>query len=111
MALLDSSRVLSGMAAAFHPGLAAAASARASSWWTHVEMEPPDPILEVIETFKRDTNSKKRDLGVGACGDDNGKPYVLPSVRKAGAQISAKVWTKNTCPLRDWLNFTRLLQN
>lgn len=111
MALLHSSRILSGMAAAFHPGLAAAASARASSWWTHVEMEPPDPILEVIETFKRDTNSKKRDLGVGACGDDNRKPYVLPSVRKAGAQISAKVWTKNTCPLRDWLNFTRFLQN
>lgn len=29
MALLHSSRVLSGVAAAFHPGLAAAASARA----------------------------------------------------------------------------------
>lgn len=99
MALLHSSRILSGMAAAFHPGLAAAASARASSWWTHVEMEPPDPILEVIETFKRDTNSKKRDLGVGACGDDNRKPYVLPSVRKAGAQISAKSLDKEYMPI------------
>ena len=99
MALLHSSRILSGMAAAFHPGLAAAASARASSWWTHVEMEPPDPILEVIETFKRDTNSKKRNLGVGACGDDNRKPYVLPSVRKAGAQISAKSLDKEYMPI------------
>ena len=99
MALLDSSRVLSGMAAAFHPGLAAAASARASSWWTHIEMEPPDSILEVIETFKRDTNSKKRNLRVGACGDDNGKPYVLPSVRKAGAQISAKSLDKEYMPI------------
>uniref|UniRef100_F7GVX7 Aspartate aminotransferase n=1 Tax=Callithrix jacchus TaxID=9483 RepID=F7GVX7_CALJA len=82
MALLHSRRVLSGIAAAFHPGLAAAASARASSWWTHVEMGPPDPILGVTEAFKRDTNSKKMNLGVGAYRDDNGKPYVLPSVRK-----------------------------
>uniref|UniRef100_A0A667HX32 Aspartate aminotransferase n=1 Tax=Lynx canadensis TaxID=61383 RepID=A0A667HX32_LYNCA len=82
MALLHTGRVLSGVAAAFHPGLAAAASARASSWWTHVEMGPPDPILGVTEAFKRDTNSKKMNLGVGAYRDDNGKPYVLPSVRK-----------------------------
>ncbi|XP_068847904.1 aspartate aminotransferase, mitochondrial isoform X2 [Capricornis sumatraensis] len=82
MALLHSGRFLSGVAAAFHPGLAAAASARASSWWAHVEMGPPDPILGVTEAFKRDTNSKKMNLGVGAYRDDNGKPYVLPSVRK-----------------------------
>ncbi|XP_006863644.1 PREDICTED: aspartate aminotransferase, mitochondrial isoform X3 [Chrysochloris asiatica] len=82
MALLHSGRLLSGITAAFHPGLAAAASSRASSWWAHVEMGPPDPILGVTEAFKRDTNSKKMNLGVGAYRDDNGKPYVLPSVRK-----------------------------
>jgi hypothetical protein len=53
-----------------------------SSWWAHVEMGPPDPILGVTEAYKRDTNSKKMNLGVGAYRDDNGKPYVLPSVRK-----------------------------
>ncbi|KAM5262432.1 aspartate aminotransferase, mitochondrial isoform 1-T1 [Ctenodactylus gundi] len=82
MALLHSGRVLSGAAAAFHPALASAAPARASSWWAHVEMGPPDPILGVTEAYKRDTNSKKMNLGVGAYRDDNGKPYVLPSVRK-----------------------------
>ncbi|XP_040838539.1 aspartate aminotransferase, mitochondrial isoform X2 [Ochotona curzoniae] len=82
MALLHSARALSALPAAFHPGLAAAASARASSWWAHVEMGPPDPILGVTEAYKRDTNSKKMNLGVGAYRDDNGKPYVLPSVRK-----------------------------
>uniref|UniRef100_A0A2K6L947 Aspartate aminotransferase n=1 Tax=Rhinopithecus bieti TaxID=61621 RepID=A0A2K6L947_RHIBE len=105
MALLHSGRILSGIVAAFHPGLAAAASARASSWWTRVEMGPPDPILGVTEAFKRDTNSKKMNLGVGAYRDDNGKPYVLPIVHKAEAQIAAKNVDKNTCPLRDWLNF------
>lgn len=53
-----------------------------SSWWSHVEMGPPDPILGVTEAFKRDTNSKKMNLGVGAYRDDNGKPYVLSCVRK-----------------------------
>lgn len=53
-----------------------------SSWWSHVEMGPPDPILGVTEAFKRDTNSKKMNLGVGAYRDDSGKPYVLNCVRK-----------------------------
>uniref|UniRef100_A0A2K6UEZ5 Aspartate aminotransferase, mitochondrial n=1 Tax=Saimiri boliviensis boliviensis TaxID=39432 RepID=A0A2K6UEZ5_SAIBB len=75
--------------AAFHPGCATAASVRASSWWTHVEMGPPDPILGVTEAFKRNTNSKKMNLGVSAFWDDNGKPYVLPNVHKAVAQIAA----------------------
>lgn len=45
-------------------------------------MGPPDPILGVTEAFKRDNNSKKMNLGVGAYRDDNGKPYVLSCVRK-----------------------------
>lgn len=53
-----------------------------SSWWSHVEMGPPDAILGVTEAYKRDQNSNKINLGAGAYRDDNGKPYVLPSVRK-----------------------------
>ena len=45
-------------------------------------MGPPDAILGVTEAFKRDTNPKKINLGVGAYRDDNGKPYVLPTVIK-----------------------------
>lgn len=43
-------------------------------------MGPPDAILGVTEAFKRDSNPKKINLGVGAYRDDNGKPYVLPTV-------------------------------
>nr|KAF6406826.1 glutamic-oxaloacetic transaminase 2 [Molossus molossus] len=107
MALLHSTRVLSGVAAAFHPGLAAVASARASSWWAHVEMGPPDPILGVTEAFKRDTNSKKMNLGVGAYRDDNGKPYVLPSIRKAEAQIAAKNLDKEYLPIGGLAEFCK----
>ena len=52
-----------------------------SSWWSNVEMGPPDAILGVTEAFKRDDNPKKVNLGVGAYRDDQGKPYVLSSVR------------------------------
>lgn len=50
-------------------------------------MGPPDAILGVTEAFKRDTNPKKMNLGVGAYRDDNGKPFVLPSVRKVSFYV------------------------
>ena len=52
-------------------------------------MGPPDAILGVTEAFKRDNNPKKMNLGVGAYRDDAGKPFVLPSVRKAEEKIVA----------------------
>ncbi|CAB3230561.1 unnamed protein product [Arctia plantaginis] len=54
-----------------------------STWWGHIQMGPPDAILGITEAFKKDTDPKKANLGVGAYRDDDGKPYILPSVRKA----------------------------
>uniref|UniRef100_A0A7E4URI6 Aspartate aminotransferase n=1 Tax=Panagrellus redivivus TaxID=6233 RepID=A0A7E4URI6_PANRE len=75
------------------PKTVLANSARHSSaWFGGVEMGPPDAILGVTEAFKRDTNPKKINLGVGAYRDDQGKPFVLPSVRAAEqAIIDAKL--------------------
>lgn len=53
------------------------------SKWDNVEMGPPDAILGVTEAYKKDGNPKKINLGVGAYRDDNGKPFVLPSVKQA----------------------------
>lgn len=52
-------------------------------------MGPPDAILGVTEAYKRDTNPKKINLGVGAYRDDNGKPFVLPSVLKVIKKIES----------------------
>lgn len=41
-----------------------------SAWFGNVEMGPPDAILGVTEAYKRDTNPKKVNLGVGAYRDD-----------------------------------------
>ena len=64
------------------PVLQAAARNQAASFWSGVEMGPPDAILGVTEAWRKDTNPKKMNLGVGAYRDDNGQPYVLPSVTK-----------------------------
>ena len=50
-------------------------------------MGPPDAIIGVNEAFKKDSNPSKMNLGVGAYRDDAGKPFVLPSVRKAEEAI------------------------
>ena len=65
-------------------------SVNQSHWWSNVKMAPPDPILGVTDAFKKDTNSNKINLGVGACRDDNGKPYVLDCVRKAESIIASQ---------------------
>ena len=55
---------------------------RFTSTWANVEQGPPDAILGITESYKKDTDPKKINLGVGAYRDDNGKPYVLNAVRK-----------------------------
>ncbi|XP_044752530.1 aspartate aminotransferase, mitochondrial [Coccinella septempunctata] len=80
---------------------------RLGSWWSQVEMGPPDAILGVTEAYKRDTNPNKINLGVGAYRDDNGKPYVLPCVRKAESQIAAKNLDKEYSPISGSADFCK----
>lgn len=51
--------------------------------WHHVPQAPPDSIFKLTAAYKADTYEKKVNLGVGAYRDDNGKPWVLPVVKKA----------------------------
>lgn len=47
-------------------------------------------LLGVTEAFKADKDSRKINLGVGAYRDGNGKPYILPSVKKV--RKSSRCW-------------------
>ncbi|TPX07827.1 uncharacterized protein E0L32_010514 [Thyridium curvatum] len=69
---------------------------RPASTWANVQQGPPtagsalaqyQAILGVTEAFKADSFPKKINLGVGAYRDDQGKPYVLPSVLKAEKRV------------------------
>lgn len=72
-----------------------------------MQMGPPDAILGVTEAYKRDTNPKKINLGVGAYRDDDGKPYVLPCVRKAEEQLRAKNLDKEYLPISGTAEFCK----
>ncbi|PGG98281.1 hypothetical protein AJ79_08918 [Helicocarpus griseus UAMH5409] len=61
--------------------------ARSASSWSNVPMGPPDAILGITEAYKADSFKEKINLGVGAYRDDQGKPYVLPSVRTAEQKV------------------------
>ncbi|XP_019855412.1 PREDICTED: aspartate aminotransferase, mitochondrial-like [Amphimedon queenslandica] len=59
-----------------------AAAVRASSWWSGVEVGPPDPIFGLLEAYNKDERTNKVNLTVGAYRDDQGKPYVLNVVKQ-----------------------------
>jgi len=79
-----------------------------STWWSNVQQGPPDAILGVTEAFKRDKNPNKINLGVGAYRDDNGKPYVLPSVIEAENQLRNKYLDKEYAPISGISDFCNL---
>ena len=45
--------------------------------YRHVEYYPGDPILSLVETFKRDERPEKVNLSIGIYFDDEGKMPVL----------------------------------
>jgi len=81
------------------------------SWWSHVELGPPDAILGLTEAFKKDQNPNKVNLGAGAYRDDNGKPFVLPSVRKAEDIMRSKNLDKEYAPIAGVPEFTKASAN
>lgn len=60
------------------------------SVWGGVPMGPPDPVLGVAEAFKKCTDASKVNLSIGAYRDNNGKPVILDSVKKANQTINDK---------------------
>ncbi|VDP25850.1 unnamed protein product [Schistosoma margrebowiei] len=71
----------------------------ASCHWNHVKLGPPDAILGITEAYNRDTNPQKINLGAGAYRDDNGRPFVLPSVKEAESLLLAKNLNKEYAPI------------
>jgi hypothetical protein len=61
--------------------------ATTTSPWSQYEMAPLDPIIGLTESYQNDTFPQKVNVGVGAYRSDNGKPYVLPCVRKAEQRL------------------------
>ncbi|KAL2215933.1 putative aspartate aminotransferase [Thermoascus aurantiacus ATCC 26904] len=83
------------------------AGIRPASTWANVPQGPPDAILGITEAFKADPFKEKINLGVGAYRDDQGKPYVLPSVRAAEEKIVASRLDKEYAGITGIPSFTK----
>jgi len=68
-------------------------------------MGPPDPILGITVAYLNDKSENKINLGVGAYRDDNGKPFILPSVHLAEQKISSKNMDKEYLPITGLKSF------
>ena len=55
----------------------------ATAFVSDIPMGAPDAILGIAENFKACTSEDKVNVCVGAYRDENGKPWILPSVREA----------------------------
>ncbi|KAG9246884.1 glutamate oxaloacetate transaminase 2 [Calycina marina] len=81
-------------------------AARQASTWADVPQGPP-AILGITEAFKADSLMEKINLGVGAYRDDQGKPYVLPSVRTAEDKVIAAKLNKEYAGITGVPEFTK----
>jgi aspartate/tyrosine/aromatic aminotransferase len=59
-----------------------------------VPQAPSDVMFGLSAAYRADENPKKVDLGVGAYRGGDGKPFVLPAVRKACSQIRSQITDK-----------------
>ena len=51
--------------------------------WNHVNAAAPDAILGIAQAFRDCTDPRKVNICVGAYRNDDGQPWILPSVQRA----------------------------
>jgi len=84
------------------------AGVRSSHYLTEVPMGAADPILGIAQAFKDSKETSKVNLSVGAYRDDQGKPYILPSVDEAERRILARGEKKEYAPIDGSTEFVQL---
>ncbi|KAG5186051.1 aspartate aminotransferase [Tribonema minus] len=78
------------------------------SIWSEMPMGPPDPILGLTDAFNKDSDKRKVSLGVGAYRGDDGKPYILETVRKAEQLVISKNMNHEYAGIAGVPNFVKL---
>ncbi|KAF8850981.1 mitochondrial putative aspartate aminotransferase [Acephala macrosclerotiorum] len=106
--MLSTVRVASRQALA-RGAIARGIAVRGESTWAKVPQGPPVSLvtLGITEAFKADSFAEKINLGVGAYRDDQGKPYVLPSVREAEDKVVAAQLNKEYAGITGVPEFTK----
>lgn len=76
--------------------------------WSSVPLGPPDAILGITEAYKQDQSPQKINLGVGAYRDEQGRPYVLESVKRAEGMIPERYPEKEYAGIAGLPEFCKL---
>ncbi|KAF4629788.1 hypothetical protein G7Y89_g8356 [Cudoniella acicularis] len=119
--MLSSVRIASRRAVTRGVAVRSSIAARQASTWADVPQGPPTiqttpiadlnflrkAILGITEAFKADSFKEKINLGVGAYRDDQGKPYVLPSVRIAEDKVVSQLLNKEYAGITGVPEFTK----
>ncbi|XP_026464745.1 aspartate aminotransferase, mitochondrial-like [Ctenocephalides felis] len=79
------------------------------SYWVNIPLGPPDPIIGLMDTMRKDTHKNKVDLTMGTYHDENG-PHVLPSVTKAMERILLKNMNQEYLPIQGDTTFCKMSQ-
>ena len=61
------------------------------SWFDQARFIPPDAIFALTAQYIADQSPKKVNLGQGTYRDENGNPWVLPSVRNSRKLLSQEL--------------------
>ncbi|VGO21543.1 amino acid aminotransferase [Pontiella sulfatireligans] len=67
--------------------------------WKKIEAAPADAILGLTEAFKKDSNPRKVNLGVGVYKDDQGVTPILKSIKTAERQLVEIEASKSYLPI------------
>lgn len=78
------------------------------SFLSEVPVGPPDAILGIAQAFRESTDPNKVNICVGAYRDENGSPWVLPSVRAAEKKMIENDVKKEYAPIDGDQEFVKL---
>jgi len=87
LVILFPSASVRSLAVSSPPVTSREAQANKMSFLSSIPEGPPDAILGIAEAFKACTDENKVNVCVGAYRDSAGKPWILPSVRKAEERL------------------------
>jgi len=81
-----------------------------ASLFTAIEMAPRDPILGITDAYNADKNPGKTNLGVGVYYDGNGKVPLLECVRRAEAELAARLAPRTYLPIDGLAAYDKAVQ-
>jgi aspartate aminotransferase, mitochondrial len=76
-----------------------------SNYLDEIQMGPPDAILGIAQAFRECQDERKVNVCVGAYRDENGQPWVLPSVRAAETKMMQRNENKEYLPIEGDVEF------